>query len=291
MASSLSTHYNAVSVPDSVPRRPRPPLRGENRCRAAGYYTSASAFWSHAGLAARSLEDACPALTRRLRTWDKGGHRPRRRHGPNRRKPAVDGQPRGRPSAASAPPARPARRRHSTTLLVWTSSDSAAFARASTIALAGEGRAAGIARACVVGVELRMRPAVGVCSIGYDELIAALLLRRQRGHAAQPAPGLWNGRFPQVNPERNHHGAGLPVRAAAAADLTWLERDCRLAGEAGVGHDVIVALDALAWDDFHNWSGVAAETAAALPKIVLWGRARTLVSGANRMYRLHTHGG
>jgi hypothetical protein len=57
------------------------------------------------------------------------------------------------------------------------------------------------------------------------------------------------GRFPQVNPERNHRGAGLPVRAAAAADLTWHERDCRLAGEAGVGLDVIVALDALAWDE------------------------------------------
>ncbi len=33
-----------------------------------------------------------------------------------------------------------------------------------------------------------------VCSIGYDELIAVLLLREQRGHAVQPAPGLWNGR-------------------------------------------------------------------------------------------------
>jgi hypothetical protein len=61
-----------------------------------------------------------------------------------------------------------------------------------------------------------------------------------------------SGRFPQVNPERNHHGAGLPVRAAAAADLTWLERDCPLAGEAGVKHDVIVALDALAWDEIQQ---------------------------------------
>jgi hypothetical protein len=33
-----------------------------------------------------------------------------------------------------------------------------------------------------------------VCSIGHDELIAVLLLRQQRGHAMQPAPGLWNGR-------------------------------------------------------------------------------------------------
>jgi hypothetical protein len=52
-----------------------------------------------------------------------------------------------------------------------------AFARASTAALAGEGRAAGIARASVDGVELHMRRNVGVCSVGYDELIAALLLR------------------------------------------------------------------------------------------------------------------
>ena len=79
-------------------------------------------------------------------------------------------------------------------LLRWTSSDSAAFARASTTALAGEGRATGIARASVDGVELHMHPDVGVCSIRYDELIAVLLLRQQREHAVQPAPGLWNGR-------------------------------------------------------------------------------------------------
>ena len=79
-------------------------------------------------------------------------------------------------------------------LLVRTSSDSAASARASTTALAGEGRAAGIARASVDGVELHMHPDVGVCAIGYDELIAVLLLRQQREHAVQPAPGLWNGR-------------------------------------------------------------------------------------------------
>ena len=86
------------------------------------------------------------------------------------------------------------RRRHSTTLSVWTSSDSAAFARASTTALAGEGRAAGIACASVVGMDLHMHPDVGVCSIGYHELIAVLLLCQQRGHAVQPPPGLWNGR-------------------------------------------------------------------------------------------------
>jgi hypothetical protein len=63
-----------------------------------------------------------------------------------------------------------------------------AFAPASTAALAGEGRAAAIACASVVGVERHMHPDV-VCSIGYDELIAVLLLGQQRGHAVQPAPG------------------------------------------------------------------------------------------------------
>ena len=48
----------------------------------------------------------------------------------------------------------------------------------------------------VVGVELHMHPDDGVCSIGYDQLIAVLLLHQQRGHAVQPAPGLWNGRDP-----------------------------------------------------------------------------------------------
>jgi hypothetical protein len=43
-----------------------------------------------------------------------------------------------------------------------------------------------------------MNPDVGVCAIGYDELIAVLLLRQQREHAVQPAPGLWNGRQPEV---------------------------------------------------------------------------------------------
>jgi hypothetical protein len=44
-----------------------------------------------------------------------------------------------------------------------------------------------------------MHPDVGVCSIGYDELIAVLLLRQQREHAVQPAPGLWNGRAAAVS--------------------------------------------------------------------------------------------
>jgi hypothetical protein len=46
----------------------------------------------------------------------------------------------------------------------------------------------------VVGVEPHMGRDVGVFEIGYDELTAILLLRHQRGHAVQPAPGLWNGR-------------------------------------------------------------------------------------------------
>jgi hypothetical protein len=65
-----------------------------------------------------------------------------------------------------------------TSLPVRTSSDSAAFARASATALAGEGRVAGIARVAVDGVELHMHRDVGVCSIGYEELIAVLLLRQ-----------------------------------------------------------------------------------------------------------------
>jgi hypothetical protein len=56
-----------------------------------------------------------------------------------------------------------------------------AFARASTTALAGQGGAAGIGCASVVGVELHMHPDFGVCSIGYNELRAVLLLRRRRG--------------------------------------------------------------------------------------------------------------
>ena len=67
-------------------------------------------------------------------------------------------------------------------------------------------------------------------------------------HAGLPAAS-WNGRFPQLNPERNHRGTALPVRAGGAADLAWLDRDCRLAGKAVAEHDVIVALDAPAWDD------------------------------------------
>jgi hypothetical protein len=79
----------------------------------------------------------------------------------------------------------------------WTSSDSAAVAPARTTALAGEGRAVGITRASVVGVEMHTHRDVGVCSIGLDELIAVLLLRHQRGHAVPPPPRLWNGRDPE----------------------------------------------------------------------------------------------
>ena len=98
--------------------------------------------------------------------------------------------------APAAPPSSPLR---------WTRRESAAFARASTTAPAGEERADGIARTSVVGVELHMHPDVGVCSIRYDELKAVLLLRQQRGYAAQPAPGLWNGRFPELIGRRRRH--------------------------------------------------------------------------------------
>ena len=84
-------------------------------------------------------------------------------------------------------------------LLDGTSSDSAAFARTSTTALAGDARAAGIAPAYVVGVELHMHLDAGDCWIGHDALTAVLLLRQQRGHAVQAAPRLWNGRAPGVS--------------------------------------------------------------------------------------------
>ena len=49
-----------------------------------------------------------------------------------------------------------------------------------------------------------MQRDVGVCSIGQDELTAVLLLRQQREHALQPAPGLWNGTAaaPRREPDR-----------------------------------------------------------------------------------------
>ena len=42
--------------------------------------------------------------------------------------------------------------------------------------------------------KLHIHRDVGVCSIEHNELTAVLLLRHQRGHAAQPVPRLWNGR-------------------------------------------------------------------------------------------------
>jgi hypothetical protein len=92
-----------------------------------------------------------------------------------------------------------AREQRLTKLLRWTISDSAAFARESSTALAGEGRAAGIALASVAGVEMHMHPDVGLCSIEPDELTAVLLLRQQRWHAGQPVPRLWNGRCPALS--------------------------------------------------------------------------------------------
>jgi hypothetical protein len=46
----------------------------------------------------------------------------------------------------------------------------------------------------VVGVKLHTHRDVGVRSTGHNELTAVLLVRQQRGHAAQPVPRLWNGR-------------------------------------------------------------------------------------------------
>jgi hypothetical protein len=103
-------------------------------------------------------------------------------------------------------------------LLRWTSSDSVAFTPASTTALAGEGRAAGIACASVVGAELHTHPDVRVCSIGHDELIAVLLLRQQRGHAVQPAPGLWNVRDASARRRRTQ------ASAASGRCGSWLRQ-------------------------------------------------------------------
>jgi hypothetical protein len=119
------------------------------------------------GFASRRPRGAAPASLSRRTSW-------RRRRQP---RIARIGGPRHCLACSSARPRGP----HVAPLR--TSSDSAAFARASTTALAGEGRAAGIARASVDGVELHMHPDVGVCSIRYDELIAVLLLRQQREHA------------------------------------------------------------------------------------------------------------
>ena len=82
----------------------------------------------------------------------------------------------------------------SSCLLERTRSDSAAFARASTTTLAGEGRAAGIACVSSAAWSLHMHPAVGVCSIGYDEQITVLLLRQERGHQTRSDRGFWSGR-------------------------------------------------------------------------------------------------
>ena len=55
---------------------------------------------------------------------------------------------------------------------------------------------------------------VGVCSVGYDELVAVLLLRQQRGHAVQPAPGLWNGRVRRAH-SRSPLAPAPPVQGVA----------------------------------------------------------------------------
>jgi hypothetical protein len=66
----------------------------------------------------------------------------------------------------------------------------------------------------------------GVCSIAYDELIAVLLLRHQRGHAVQPAPGLWNGRDPELSaglsPSDRETGGGRPDQQRRRVSPAWL---------------------------------------------------------------------
>ena len=96
----------------------------------------------------------------------------------------------------------------------------------------------------------------------------ALSLSQAERAPTRPLGSLPGWTISTSQPRRNHHGAGLHVRAAAAADLTWLERDCRLAGEAGVGHDVIVALDALAWDDLGKGGGGLGGDARPVVEIV-----------------------
>ena len=68
--------------------------------------------------------------------------------------------------------------------------------------------------------------------------------------------------------------AALPVRAAAAAHLSWLERDCRLAGKAGDRHDVIVALDTLAWDETRVRANAETRASAASGRCGSWLRQR-----------------
>ena len=70
-------------------------------------------------------------------------------------------------------------------------------------------------RGRVVGVELHAHRDVAVCSIGRDELTAVLLLPQQRGHAAQSAPGLWNGR-PAVAPVSTQWGGIVKCCGLAA---------------------------------------------------------------------------
>ena len=166
-------------------------------------------------------------------------------------------------------------------LPVWTSSDSAAFARASITALAGEGRAAGIAFASVVGVELHMHPDVGACSIGYDELIAVLLLRQQRGHAVQPAPGLWNGRIAPARRCGRRVSARPPKQPPGGRPADYPIRTTAVmrAASAGIAaptpHELCPEADVgCAWRSLADRSG-------AVGGWVSWGRGRL----AGRVWR------
>jgi hypothetical protein len=117
--------------------------------------------------------------------------------------------------------------------------------------------------------------AVGASRDRVELLTRALLLPQERGRQARADRDFRCGRFPQLNPERNHRGAALPVRAAGAAELAWLDRDCRLAGKAVAEHDVTVALDAPAWDETREL-GLDADP------LILLQRAEELLSGEKR---------
>ena len=156
-----------------------------------------------------------------------------------------------------------ARRRSPSALMLGTSSDSAAFARASTTAPAAEGRAGGIARASVVGVELRMHPDVGVCSIGYDELIAVLCSASNAG-TPRRACGMEKGSRP---------GGGLPRPAGDASFSS-------LAEERPVGVSLLeTPLIAAVWPPT-SWLPLVAQPSSL--KRQLYRRSRKFVDPRSR---------
>jgi hypothetical protein len=74
----------------------------------------------------------------------------------------------------------------------------------------------------------------------------------------------------------NEPAAQSPRRRSACASGRCrrsppVDRDCRLAREASAGHDVIVALDALAWDELRRSRLGRSGSTARLPQIVRTG--------------------